>query len=296
MAVKCYETVYKNYGKCICLENDNIRLIATIEVGPRIIFFGLCNGKNLLFEDTDRNFYVLNRNYGVWYAYGGHRIWCAPEVLPETYYPDNSKVAVNFDNNILTLTADMTAFEKQFSLVCKMDDDYGVTIENRITNLSLKPSKFAPWSVTGLAVGGTEVIPLCTDDNGFLPNRTMALWSYSELSDPRFTLTDRYALLKQDPSVQKAFKVGFNATKGNAIYILDNQILKINFDSYKKTDYPDFGCNFETYTNNLFLECELLGEYREYAPDETAVLTEKWELTPTDWNDQKVIDEYICQL
>ena len=85
MSVKCYETVYKNYGKCICLENGKIRLIATVEVGPRIIFFGFCNGENVLFEDIDRNFYILNRNYGVWYAYGGHRLWLAPEEIPETY-------------------------------------------------------------------------------------------------------------------------------------------------------------------------------------------------------------------
>ena len=44
MSVKCYETDYKNYGKCLCLDNGIIKLIATIDVGPRIVFFGFADG------------------------------------------------------------------------------------------------------------------------------------------------------------------------------------------------------------------------------------------------------------
>ena len=82
MSVKCYETEYENFGKCQCLDNGRIKLIATTDVGPRIVFFGFVDGRNVLFEDIDRNFYEMNSGYGVWYAYGGHRIWCAPEEMP----------------------------------------------------------------------------------------------------------------------------------------------------------------------------------------------------------------------
>lgn len=293
MEVKCYETEYKNYGSCICLENGTIRLIATIDVGPRIVFFGFCKGQNVLFEDTDRNFYEINKGYGVWYAYGGHRIWCAPEKMPETYYPDNVKVNVEYDGSKLTLTPEKTPFGKQFSLVISVADENTVIVENRITNCSTKPAEFAPWSVTGLAAGGTEIVPLCADDNGFLPNRTMALWSYSSLQDKRFTLNDKYALLRQDPTNQDAFKAGFNVTGGQIAYVLNDQVFKLSFDSYQPVAYPDFCCNFETYTNRLFLECELLGEMRKYQPGETASITEKWELRNAGPDNEKVIDEYI---
>ena len=123
MEVKCYEMKYKNYGNCICLENGTIKLIATIDVGPRIVFFGFCDGQNVLFEDTERNFYEINKGYGVWYAYGGHRIWCAPETVPETYLPDNTKVSVEYDGNTLTLTPAKTAFGKQFSLTVKEEEN-----------------------------------------------------------------------------------------------------------------------------------------------------------------------------
>jgi hypothetical protein len=296
MEIKCTEINYKNFGSCICLENGTIKLIATIDVGPRIVYFGFVKGQNVLFEDTDRNFYEINKGYGVWYAYGGHRIWCAPETIPETYLPDNSRVAVDFSGNTLTLTPMKTSFGKQFSLIITVENENTVYVENRITNCSGKPAEFAPWSVTGLAAGGTEIIPLCTDNNGFLPNRTMSLWSYSDVQDERFTLADKYALLKHDASAKKAFKVGFNVTGGQIIYVNGSQIFRKTFEEYENVSYPDFCCNFETYTNNLFLECELLGEMKKYQPGETASIKEKWELRSSEWNADKVINEYISNI
>lgn len=279
MEIRCSEIDYKNFGNCVCYENGVVRLIATVDVGPRIVFFGFIGGKNMLFEDVDRNFYEMNRGYGVWYAYGGHRLWCAPEKMPETYFPDNSKVNVGFDGKSLTLTPEKTGFGKQFSLKCTFVGENSVHIENKITNCSSADSEFAPWSITGLAAGGTEIIPLCKEDKGFLANRTMALWSYSDIKDKRFDLNDGYAVLRQDPKAEKAFKVGFNVTEGNVVYVLGDNVMKISFDGYKDIRYPDFDCNYETYTNRLFLECEILGEMKAYKPGETASLNETWELT-----------------
>lgn len=278
MSVKFSEIIYGSFGNCVCLENGRIKLIATADAGPRIIFFGAVDGENMLFEDNDRNFYEINRGYGVWYAYGGHRIWTAPEMMPETYLPDNSGVVYNYCNNTLTLTAPQTIFGKQISMEITMDDDNSVTILNIIENCSGKPSVFAPWSITGLSAGGTEYIPLCKEDNGFLPNKTMALWSYSDIKDERFTLTNEYAMLKQNPENKNAFKVGFNVTDGFIEYEKGSHIFRLTFDDYKKVEYPDYSCNFETYTNHLFLECELLGELKSYVPNEKAVIREKWEI------------------
>ncbi len=282
MSVKFSEIIYGSFGNCVCLENGRIKLIATAEVGPRIVYFGAADGENMLFEDNDRNFYEINRGYGVWYAYGGHRVWTAPEMMPETYLPDNSGVVYNYCNNTLTLTAPVTIFGKQFSMEIVMGDDNSVTIMNIIENCSGKPAVFAPWSITGLSAGGTEYIPLCKEDKGFLPNKTMALWSYSDIKDERFTLTNEYAKLKQDPNNKNAFKVGFNVTDGFIEYEKGSHSFRLTFDDYKKVEYPDYSCNFETYTNHLFLECELLGELKEYAPNEKAIIREKWEILKSD--------------
>ena len=278
MAVKFSEINYNGFGSCVCLENGTVKLIATADVGPRIVYFGFIDGENILFEDNDRNFYEINRGYGVWYAYGGHRIWTAPETMPETYLPDNSGVTVEFCGDVLTLTSPLTIFGKKISMEITMDEGSGAAIVNKIENCSGKPAVFAPWSITGLAAGGTEYIPLCSEDNGFLPNRAMALWSYSDVRDKRFELTDKYAALHHDPKTEKSFKVGFNVTDGYVEYKRNKQTLRVTFDGYKKAEYPDFCCNFETYANGLFLECEILGEMRAYESGETAEIREKWEL------------------
>ena len=296
MSVNYKECDYKNYGKCAWLDNGRIKLIATVDVGPRIVFFGASNGANMLFEDIDRNFYEINNGYGVWYAYGGHRIWSAPEVMPETYLPDNIRIEAFFDNGVLTLRPAMTKFDKQFEIVVTMGEGNSVVIENRITNCSDKPAEYAPWSVTGLAAGGTEVIPLCRDDNGFLPNRTMALWSYSDIRDERFELHNNYALLKQDSRKKHPFKTGFNVTDKNILYIKDSQMLKVSFEDYKQIVYPDFCCNFETYTNDLFLECEILGELKTYQPGETASVREVWEISDTGVSPEKFIEEFVSKI
>ena len=296
MSINYKECDYKNYGKCVCLDNGTIKLIATTDVGPRIVFFGPSDGTNMLFEDIDRNFYEMNNGYGVWYAYGGHRMWLAPEVMPETYLPDNVKIEAFFDNGVLTLRPAMTKFEKQFEIVVTMGEGNSVVIDNKITNCSDKPAEFAPWSVTGLAAGGIEVIPLCKDDNGFLPNRTMSLWSYSDIKDERFELNNGYALLKQDPKKKQPFKAGFNVTGKQIVYIKDQQVLKVSFDDYKKIEYPDFCCNFETYTNDLFLECEILGELKTYQPGETASVREVWEISGLKDSPEKYIEDFVSKI
>lgn len=285
MSVKCYESVYKNFGNCICLENDKLILMASLDFGPRIIYFGLKGEENILFEDNERNFTMDIEGYGRWYAYGGHRIWKSPETVPETYFPDNEKVNYLFEDNELELTQSVTPFGKQFSLICIMNEDGSVNVESRIKNCLDKPQRFAPWSVTSLAPGGTEYIELCSDETGFLPNRVISLWPYSKISDERFSLTDKTAVLKQDNNAEDAFKVGFNITSGSVRYINGTQTFVKCFEDYSSSyNYPDFSCNFETYTNKYFLECEITGDDREYMPYETAVIKEKWILKRTGEN------------
>lgn len=294
MMIQCYETEYRNFGRCVCLENGIIKLMAMLDAGPRIIYFGTQGHGNILFEDLSRDFYEMNKGFGTWYAYGGHRLWSAPEQLPDTYYPDNSRVSMKYANGVLTLEPPQTPAGMQHRLIITMTQGNAVHIRNEITNMSEKTARFAPWSVTGLASGGTEFIPLCTENNGFLPNRTMSLWSYSGIQDPRFCLTDSYATLRHDKAAEKPFKVGFNVTDGYIVYVAGDQVFKKTFASYAKTDYPDFCCNFETYTNRHFLECELLGEERDYRPSETAAIDETWEITDTVLPAEQVIASCIA--
>ncbi len=210
--------------------------------------------------------------------------------MPETYFPDNNKVDADFTDGVLTLTPKPTAFGKQFQLVIRILDGSQVKIRNIIRNISDTPSVFAPWSITGMTPGGIEFIPLCKEQTGFLPNRTMALWSYTDLCDPRFSVHDSYAVLRQDTQNEKPFKMGCNVTDGFMVYCVGNQVFKKTFAPYDGSiRYPDFACNFETYTNHLFLECELLGAEKAYEPGESAVIEETWKINETDLKPEDLI-------
>ena len=278
MSVRLIEREYGNYGKCLFLENDAVTLGVTAEVGPRIIYFALKGLPNVLFEDTERQFIEDVGEFGSWYAYGGHRLWTAPETKPETYFPDNEEIRYAFQNGKLTVSPASESFGRKISVEIELDEHKAeVRLSHVVDNISDKPIKLAPWSVTGLAAGGVCRIPLCTRKSGYLPNRVMSLWDYSDIADPRLRMTDRDVRLRQDRYIKKAFKAGFNVEDGFAAYAVNGQIFVKQF-GFEDTDYPDYCCNFEVYTNDLFLECEALGELREYQPHEKATLKENWRL------------------
>lgn len=277
MSITSSKRIYKSFGECIFLDNGIITLGVTVEKGPRIIYFSLTGKKNVLFEDTERRFTEPAGEYGTWVAYGGHRLWIAPEVNPETYYPDNDTVNYEFFGNTIILKPPVTPFGKEFSMVIEMSDNFpAVKITHKIRNLSEEKAEFAPWSVTGLARGGVCIIPVSTQKKGYLPNRVISLWDYSDINDNRFTMTNSEVRIRQDSYIKKAFKAGFNLEDGYAVYAVNGQIFAKCIPKYENVCYPDYSCNFEVYTNNLFLELELLGEKRAFAKNEEAVLSEQW--------------------
>ena len=88
---------YQNFGKVVKFERNGIILRITLDIGPRIIYYGT-EDQNFFKEDVDRNgsmngeYFDKNFKSGEsWYLYGGHRVWKSPEDL-ETYTPDNYPV------------------------------------------------------------------------------------------------------------------------------------------------------------------------------------------------------------
>src|SRR5205823_645064 len=88
-----------NGMECIWFDNGRIRLAVTTDRGPRIMFCGWTDGKNLMAELPDA---VLETPEGVFHLLGGHRLWYAPEVLGRTYWPDSSAVQTREENGSVT--------------------------------------------------------------------------------------------------------------------------------------------------------------------------------------------------
>lgn len=287
------EITYKNFGRCVKLDNGTASVIITVDIGPRIISYCLNGRENMLLEDVDREFrddsQELRDYFGegkTWYIYGGHRLWSSPESYPHSYVPDNEPVMwsrADMGENVgICLTSPVTRTGQQHTTYVWLDRDNAgtskVQICHNITNVSGAIVTLAPWAMTVCAAGAVEIFPQSARDNGLLSNRRNVFWSYSDISDERFFLGNKYGTLRQVKGAPGKFKIGMNNEDGWAAVVNRGQIFLKNFHMETDGNYPDYGCNFETFTNGIFLECESLGELKTLKNGQKVSLVEDWEL------------------
>jgi len=287
MAVTISEARYRNFGKCVKMENAFAEVWVTIDVGPRIIRYSLKGGENFMHEDRARkskqDIKALQDYYGrgsCWYIYGGHRIWASPEYMPETYYPDNNKVKYEVKGRSVTFTPPPQS-KNNIQITLKVTlDEYSarVKVENSITNIGTDPKVLSVWAMSVLAPGGIEIIPLNNHDNGYINNQTMSIWNYTDLGDKRVSWSKEYALLKQDKHKDAPFKFGTDNRRGWAAYVLHGVMFYKEFEYIENVKYPDDGMNFETYTNDKFLEMESLSPLAKTEPGQTVSHVEHWDI------------------
>ena len=102
---------YKSYGECIKISNGIIETVVTVDIGPRIVFFGFIGKENIMNDQkeafTPMNNELFDKHFykgAEFNNYGGHRLWTSPEKMPNTYYPDKNPVeyVLTSDGVILT--------------------------------------------------------------------------------------------------------------------------------------------------------------------------------------------------
>ncbi|MCQ2602541.1 MAG: hypothetical protein MJ193_01295 [Clostridia bacterium] len=274
---------YKNYGKCVRFERNGIIALVTVEIGPRIIYYGT-DGLNFMNEDIDRNvkkggefFDKTYRDGEMWYLYGGHRVWKSPEDMP-TYTPDNYPVEYTIDTDGFggTFTCPVKKFF-EYSLVIRMSESGGLEVRN-IVKRENDGQKYAVWALSVLAKGGTLNVPLNDMVDELNPSQNIVLWPYDDLKDERVDLDHKLLTVRQTDKVD-ALKLGLLSKKGRAYYTIGDKTLKVQVESPDlDAKYSDFGCNFETYTNCHILEMEWLSPIVEKGGKVRAELVEKFEI------------------
>lgn len=278
---------YPGFGDCLEITNGIVRVVVTLDFGPRIIRYSFADGENILYEDRDRVFYsngkAFDEWYGegaVWYVYGGHRLWTAPEKYPQTYYPDNEPVVFCLTESGAVFTAPVQRVNAYgYTMEVSLRDDTGeVQVVHRVTNYGEKPVTLAPWAITVLSQGGTEIVPQPDSDTFTAPNRQIALWPSARMTDRRLMWLDRYIILRQDRTAKRSFKFGINSQHGFAMYFNHGDLFVKRFDVLPDGYYPDGGMSFETFTNALFLEMESLGELKTLEQGQSTSHRECWYL------------------
>ncbi|MGD0815091.1 MAG: hypothetical protein ABSA83_15940 [Verrucomicrobiota bacterium] len=265
---------YGGWPRCIRLANQDIELIATTDVGPRIIRLGFVGGPNLFKEFAE----VGQTGGEAWRNYGGHRLWHAPEAMPRTYAPDNSPIQHQWDGAALQLnqpTELATGIQKQIEV--KLDpQSNSVTVRHRLANRNPWAVELAPWALSVMQGPGRAILPQEPPANDLLPVRPAAFWGYTDMADPRWTWGSKYIQLASDPAATTPQKFGVGNKLGWAAYFRDGQVFIKRFPFDPAMTYPDFGCNLECYTNGDMLEVESVGPLTKLAPNATVDHVERW--------------------
>lgn len=261
--------------ECVSLENENVQMLVSRSVGPRILSLKPAGGENMLAELPD--FVTDCPGSGVYHFYGGHRLWHAPEEPSRTYLPDDVPVDIRPLENGLQVTQDVEARTGlQKSLDIKLHGGTKMVITHRLRNCGLWTVTSALWSITQFKPGGVAILPQAQNDTGVLPNRSLAFWPYTNPSEPNVRFEKRYIFVHAE--MTQPFKVGFSNPRGWLAYWW-NGILFVKRARYEKdTAYYDFGSSSECYCNDQFLELETLSPIAAIEPGAEAIHVEEWEL------------------
>lgn len=271
---------WKGWPNCILLSNQILDIIATTDIGPRIISFSYAQEENIFLEiDKD-----LGKTNGSDYRlYGGTRLWHSPEAKPRTYYPDNKKVDYKWDGEGLKLLQEVeTTTGMQKEIYIKLDlKTAKAEINYKIYNRNLWPIRFSPWVITLLAKGGRAILPqepFQSWEDNLLPVRPLVLWSYTKMNDSRFIWGEKYIQIKQDTKPASPLKIGVLNTLGWGVYCKNNYVFIKRYPFIKGEEYPDFNCNTEVYTDANLFELETLGPLKVIEPGSYAEHKENWYL------------------
>jgi hypothetical protein len=262
------------------VENKFLRLEYLTTAGPRVVrLSAVGSSSNLLAEVPD---FKWGTPYGDYMLYGGHRLWSAPEIFPQTYIPDGSGLKIEeLSDGVRLSHATQIAGDIRKSIeIHPHADRAAVTLIHQLTNDSQQSIECAPWAITQLALGGIAIMPQPNDaaaNDGLQPNRHLTLWPYARWNDSRLHIREDVVLIEAR-SDMPALKIGTLNRHGWIGYLIDGVLFRKCFEPATDQLYPDLGSNVEVYCNDRFIELETLGGLRTLQPGQTATHVETWEL------------------
>jgi hypothetical protein len=126
-----------------------------------------------------------------------------------------------------------------------LDDKPQVIVHHMLTNHNLQPVECAPWAITQFKTGGVAILPQAEQQTGLLPNRLLALWPYSDVSNSHVVWGNRHILVLAE--MQNPFKIGFPNPRGWLAYWLNGTLFVKHAPYDARATYFDLGSSSECY-------------------------------------------------
>lgn len=276
--VEIKSVAYQGWKNNLQISNGTVELIVTLDVGPRVMRYGFVGGENLFKEFAEQ---MGKTGESEWQARGGHRLWHAPEDLKRTYELDNAPIKYEKlgPNSVRLIQAvePNTKLQKEMDITLEASGTK-VTVVHRLRNTAMWDIELAPWALTMMAPGGTEIIPIppkIPHPQGLLPVSQIITWPYTDMSDTRWRWGAKYITFAQDKN-KGPNKIGMAHKLGWVAYLLKDNLFVKGFGYQEGRHYADYGSNFETFSNQDFLEIETLGPVQRIAPGKAVEHTERW--------------------
>ena len=277
---------YLTLPNCIRLTNGEIEIIITTNVGPRIVHYSFVGGENVLGLHPEARVETV---LGEFKPYGGHRLWIAPENMPNSYAPDNSPVEYVYEkerNSIHLIQPVENVSRTQKTMTISLDETgSGVSVNHQIKNLSGEIIELAVWALTIMRGGGEARIPnepfAPYSGETLLPVRNLTCWSYTDFSDSRWRFEKEFICLKVNENKPDPQKIGVLNKQGWAQYTVDDLEFTKRFNFIEAAVYPDMNSTTELYTAGDFIEIETLAPLVKLMPGESSEHIEYWELKRT---------------
>jgi hypothetical protein len=264
---------------CVELKNEALSLLVTESVGPRILSLRIHGGENLFAEVPDMTLDCPGA--GKCHLRGGHRFWVAPEEPRTTYRPDDRPVKIRSIKRGLEATQpidETTGLQKSFWIVFEgPGSDPVVSVHHSLRNCGTAPVTCAPWAITQLKPGGFAILPMTRfgETETLLPNRSVALWPYTDMRSPHITWGNKYTFVHANMKVG-ALKLGIANPPSTLAYFREGTLFIKSGISQPDATYCDNGCSGECYCNDRFLELETLGPLVTIPPGGLVTHMEAW--------------------
>ncbi len=255
------------------------------EFGPRITGLWVDDSTNFL-AVLGPEVRIQNSVRGDFIFHGGHRLWVAPETPEVTHVPDDNICRVTSTRTSVEVAAepDRAGFAKSIEITT--NDDH-LIVDHRVTWTGGRTAEASPWAITQLAPGGTAILPLPSNpDSSFQADRTIVLWPYTRLDDPRIKWRGDAVLMQALPGGQLKFGAGPEARRLG--YLRDGYLFGKWFQSSPEGRHSDRGATAQIFLNDDFCELETLGPLQNLESGSSITHREFWEV-----GDCATVDEAI---
>jgi len=272
------ETVSFEGHDCVRLEDGDVAVVVAISTGPRILGL-LVEGVNLFAVLPDA---FLDGPDGERFRFvGGHRLWVAPEVPSITYRSDDRACAVTEVEHGVIVEAPSDGAQLAKSIAVRRDSP-GWIVDHVVRNASPSSMTLAPWAITQLRTGGEAVLPVAPRGEGPEADRSLVLWPYTDLVDPRIGLARNEVRIDAARS-GPPLKLGVAPSDECVSYRLGTHRFQKRVDIDAHATYADRGAAVQVYVCDEFCELETLGPLEAVPAGGAVTHREHWLVAPVGW-------------